>query len=90
MLRWLRRWPQVFGKVRNSYGYQAGVVIGISTTGVAGPEPVGKHPVGEIFIGVSLFGGESVYQFQLEGNRSEIREQACDKSIHALREQLGL
>jgi len=65
-------------------------LIGISTTGVAGPEPVGKHPVGEVFIGVSLFGGESVYQFQLEGNRSQIREQACDKSIHALREQLGL
>lgn len=66
------------------------LVIGISTTGVAGPEKVAEHPVGEVFIGVSLWGGESVYQFQLEGNRAEIRQQACDRAISALREQLGL
>lgn len=64
-------------------------VIGISTTGVAGPETVGDHPVGEVFIGISLWGGESVYQYQLEGDRVAIRNQACDKAIAAFWEQLG-
>lgn len=64
-------------------------IIGISTTGVAGPDKVGDHPVGEVFIGISLWGGESVYQYQLEGNRQQIRDQACEKAISAFWEQLG-
>lgn len=64
-------------------------VIGISTTGVAGPEPVGNHPVGEVYIGISIWGGESVYQYQLAGDREQIRNLACDKTIEAFREQLG-
>ena len=64
-------------------------VIAISTTGVAGPDVVGEHSVGEVFIGLSLFGGESVYQYFLQGERQQIREQACDKALEALWEQLG-
>lgn len=64
-------------------------IIGISTTGVAGPDKVGDHPVGEVFIGISLWGGESVYQYQLEGNRQQIRDRACEKAISAFWEQLG-
>jgi PncC family amidohydrolase len=64
-------------------------VIGISTTGVAGPDAVGEHPVGEVYIGISVWGGESVYQYQLQGDRQQIREQACDRAIEAFREQLG-
>lgn len=64
-------------------------VIGISTTGVSGPAAVGDHPVGEVYIGISIWGGESVYQYQLQGDRQQIREQACDRAIAAFREQLG-
>ena len=64
-------------------------IIGISTTGVAGPEPVGNNKVGTCFVGISLFAGESVYSHQFEGSRQQIREQACDKAIEALWEQLG-
>ena len=63
-------------------------VVGVSTTGVAGPERVGDHPVGEVYIGISHMGGESVYNFRLEGDRQEIRDQACEKAIASLREQL--
>ena len=63
-------------------------VVGVSTTGVAGPEAVGDHPVGEVYIGISIWGGESVYSYQLEGDRQQIRDQACEKAIEALREQL--
>ena len=64
-------------------------VIAISTTGVAGPEPVGDNEVGSCFIGISLFAGESVYSYQFQGNRQQIRDQACNSAIEAVWEQLG-
>lgn len=64
-------------------------VIGLSTTGVAGPEPVGDHPVGEVFIGISMQGGESVYQYHLQGSREQIREETCERVMSAFWEQLG-
>lgn len=64
-------------------------VIGISTTGVAGPDAVGEHPVGEVYVGFSIWGDESVYQFNLKGSRQEIRRQTCDVAIESLWEHLG-
>ena len=76
-------------RIANVMNMPAEKIIGISTTGVAGPDPVGDNEVGSCFIGISLFAGESVYSYQFKGDRQQIREQACEKAIEALWEQLG-
>ena len=47
-------------------------VIGISTTGVAGPDPVGKNAAGTVFLGISSARGSRSVALKLQGNRSEI------------------
>ncbi len=47
--------------------------IGLATTGVAGPDPVGDHPVGEVFIAVSSPNFSQVERFLFEGDRTLIR-----------------
>ena len=48
-------------------------VIGVSTTGVAGPDPVGKNAAGTVFLGISSARGSRSVALKLQGNRSEIR-----------------
>lgn len=58
-----------------------GKVIGLSTTGVAGPDPDGDKPVGLVYSGVSLptfFEDrcsllEHCFRLELQGSREEIR-----------------
>ncbi len=59
-----------------------GRVIGLSTTGVAGPGPDGDKPAGLVYIGCSLpgavTGGERVTrarELRLHGTREQVREQ---------------
>ena len=63
-------------------------VIGVSTTGVAGPGESDGKPAGTVYVGVSSVAGESVYAHQFEGDRSRIREQAVSAALAAVREQL--
>lgn len=67
-----------------------GHVIGISTTGVAGPEASEGKPAGTVFIALSSRAGDAVYAHQFSGSRSEVREQAVEAALIALREQLQL
>ena len=65
-------------------------VIGVSTTGVAGPgEAEGKAP-GTVFIGVSSEAGDAVYAFEFSGDRDQIREQSVVAAIDGVGEQLQL
>lgn len=48
-------------------------VIGVSTTGIAGPDPVGKNAAGTVFLGISSSIGSRSVALKLLGNRSEIR-----------------
>jgi PncC family amidohydrolase len=48
-------------------------VIGISTTGIAGPDPVGNQAAGTVFLGISSARGSRSVALKLQGNRSEIR-----------------
>lgn len=63
-------------------------VIGVSTTGVAGPDPVGDHPVGLVYFGVSSAKVEQVVVDSFQGTRDEIRAQACQRALELIREQL--
>lgn len=65
-------------------------VIGISTTGVAGPGNAEGKPSGTVFIGVSSTAGDSVYAYDFEGSRAEVREQSVTAALGALGEQLQL
>lgn len=57
---------------------KAGHVIGLSTTGVAGPGPDGDKPAGLVYVGIAIpdgtgaFGVET-YELHLSGSRETIR-----------------
>lgn len=68
------------------------LVIGIATTGVAGPDPQNGIPVGTVYVAISGPGaiGDSVYAFDFEGDRRAIREESITQALQALGECLGL
>ena len=57
---------------------------GVSLTGVAGPDPQGEHPVGEVWLGYSGPSGTDTERLQLAGTRREIREQAVNAALTGL------
>ena len=63
--------------------------IGVSTTGVAGPEPHGGKDVGSVYIGVATAAGATSFGYSFEGNRPEIRGQACAAALERLLEALA-
>lgn len=59
--------------------------IGISFTGVAGPNPHEGQPVGTVFIGISTQGHETqVYKFHFAGTRNGIRVRTVKYGCHYL------
>ena len=70
-----------------------GRVIGLSTTGVAGPGPDGDKPAGLVYIGCSLpavlTGGErteSAVELHLHGDRGQVREQTVWHVLNSVRQ----
>jgi len=61
-------------------------VVGIATTGVAGPDSKDGKPVGTVYIGISSSVGDYVYPFEFEGSRREIRDAAVSAALGALGE----
>ncbi|MFA5394230.1 MAG: CinA family protein [Candidatus Ratteibacteria bacterium] len=63
--------------------------IGLSITGIAGPsgETTGK-PIGLVYIGLEARKVKIVRQFNLSGNRQEIRQSACLEALKLLKEFL--
>jgi nicotinamide-nucleotide amidase len=62
--------------------------IGISTTGVAGPDPQDGKPVGTVYVGVAGAAGSSILSLRLEGSRQTIREAVVSESVHHLHKML--
>lgn len=59
--------------------------IGISFTGVAGPDPIEGKPVGTVFIGlVDRDGYEQIEKIQLHGDRNQIRHRSVLKGYEML------
>lgn len=66
-----------------------GADVGAATTGVAGPTPQDGHPVGEVYVAVSLPGSEpQVRPLQLSGTRDEIRDATVVAVLALLRESV--
>ncbi|SEE56239.1 nicotinamide-nucleotide amidase [Arthrobacter alpinus] len=62
----------------------AGARVGISTTGVAGPEPHQGKDVGHVYIGVAFDGEAKSYEYHFAGDREMIRVQATQEAISLL------
>lgn len=60
----------------------AGVDVGLSVTGIAGPGGgTAEKPVGTVYMGVSLKGKTFTRRFFFEGDRSAIREATSEEAL---------
>ncbi|MBX3116145.1 MAG: nicotinamide-nucleotide amidohydrolase family protein [Cryobacterium sp.] len=64
--------------------------LGISTTGVAGPDLQDGHPPGTVYIAVSAEGSSQVRRLGLEGSRDQIRTETVGAALSLLAETLEL
>ncbi|MEY4899304.1 MAG: hypothetical protein RL294_1115 [Actinomycetota bacterium] len=65
-----------------------GSTIGISTTGVAGPDPQDGIAVGSVYVAVTSDRGDSVEECHFTGTRDEIRWAAVDAALTILENSL--
>lgn len=78
----------VRAKLATAMGEAETNVVGIATTGVAGPDAVGGIEVGTVYISIASTAGISVYQHLLTGDRESIRAEATALALEHLWEQL--
>lgn len=64
--------------------------IGLSTTGVAGPDWQDGQPPGTVFIGLATQAGAWSFEHALSGGRQEIREASVQAALAHLRDHLEL
>lgn len=75
--------------VRTAVGIDgAAADVGISTTGIAGPDSPDGQPVGTVHIGVSSPKGVRAFTFLFEGDRASIRSQTVEAAISVALEWL--
>ncbi|MDQ4095263.1 MAG: competence/damage-inducible protein A [Actinomycetota bacterium] len=58
-----------------------GADVGLSTTGVAGPEPHDGEPVGTVFVGAAMKGRTEVRKVRAYGDRDNIRAMAVTAAV---------
>ena len=63
--------------------------IGLSTTGVAGPEPQDGQPVGTVYLGFAVGTEVLTTRLSLSGSREGIRSATVSESLSGLRKVLG-
>jgi len=63
--------------------------IGISTTGVAGPDPQDGQPVGTVYLGFAIGTAVRTKALALSGTREEIRSAVVYESLIELKNLLG-
>lgn len=61
---------------------------GISTTGVAGPDPQDGKPVGTVFAGIATAAGAEAVELHLDGDRAAIRSGVVSELLSRLRSRL--
>jgi nicotinamide-nucleotide amidase len=70
--------------VRARLGHDGGPCdVGISTTGIAGPESPDGQPVGTVHIGIATAVGTRVVTLALEGSRERIRVETVRQAVLA-------
>lgn len=81
--------PQVCEEMCVGVARVSNTDIGISTTGVAGPDGgTREKPVGLVYIGVCINGKVTVKELRLKGDRNKIRNRATAEVLNLLRKCL--
>ena len=62
---------------------------GLSTTGVAGPEPQDGHEPGEVFVAIAGNGVTTVHHLHLSGDRNEVRAEVVEQLLRHLDARLA-
>ena len=65
----------------NSCGISPQRVLGVSSTGVAGPGPQDGKPAGTVYVAVCLGENIQVLDFQFVGDRDQVREQSTSEAL---------
>ncbi len=65
-----------------------GADIGLSVTGVAGPDEQDGQPVGTVFFATDIEGDVEVRRVRLPGDRERVRQFACISALDSLRHRL--
>jgi nicotinamide-nucleotide amidase len=81
--------PEVAVQLATGACERFGATYGLSTTGVAGPDPSEGKPVGTVHIAVAGPGGVSTTKLALEGDRDTIRTRTVDALLSQLVATLG-
>jgi nicotinamide-nucleotide amidase len=76
------------GLVDNVPGIEDDKVIGLATTGVAGPDVVEGKPVGQVFVALATSGKVESLNLQLSGSREQIRVAAAEAVLGMLLEEI--
>jgi nicotinamide-nucleotide amidase len=64
--------------------------VGLSITGVAGPEPQDDQPPGTVFVALSREGSDTAaFAFNVPGDRDRVRQYATIAALDLLRRQVG-
>jgi nicotinamide-nucleotide amidase len=80
----------VAAALANGARERCGADWGVSTTGVAGPDPQAGQPVGRIFVAVAgPGGGSSVRRLDAVGERAAVRRAAVDAALDLLYGELA-
>lgn len=80
----------VRSRFSGAMGIDESLIIGIATTGVAGPETVKGKGVGEVFIGVASNAGVKVFGETFTGDRLAVIEATIFRCEEILLEEIGL
>ncbi|WP_426624604.1 CinA family protein [Leifsonia sp. McL0607] len=64
--------------------------LGVSTTGVAGPDPQSGRAVGTVYVGIASAAGARAIELTLSGDRQSIRAQTVAQAVRELAVELGI
>jgi nicotinamide-nucleotide amidase len=80
---------QMADRVRNALAVDGRPAdLGLSTTGVAGPDPQDDAEVGTVFVGIATADAVDVVTLNLTGTRDQIRARTVSEAIAALAERV--
>lgn len=81
--------PETAGEMAEGIARIAGTDIGLSTTGIAGPDGgTPEKPVGLVYVGLYLKGKVKTIQLNLNGNRLNVRTLTVIRALDFLRREL--
>ncbi|RGP81037.1 competence-damage inducible [Fusarium longipes] len=81
---------QMANGVRTVTAVEKPTTWGVSTTGVAGPDPQDGKPAGTVFIGISGLGQDRAFgPFHFQGGRDDIRKATIFEALEQLRKLLS-